>query len=145
MTEGLRTVLLNGTGFASRHLASRAVGKTGTSNGAKDNWFCGYSTNLVAVVWVGTDGNDELPSDAMAATLALPLWDAFMTEALHLRPSGPFPRPSGIREARVHPSFGTRSPTGMKMYFLAGKEPKDDAPSALEVLSDKKRYRKVFE
>lgn len=145
MTEGLRTVLLNGTGFASRHLANRAVGKTGTSNGAKDNWFCGYSSNLVAVVWVGTDGNDELPSDAMAATLALPLWDAFMTEALRLRPSDGFRRPSGIRDARVHPNFGTRNAKGMKMFFLAGKEPKEEAPSALEVLSDKKRYRKVFE
>jgi penicillin-binding protein 1A len=145
MTEGLRTVLLYGTGYASRHLANRAVGKTGTSNGAKDNWFCGYSPNLAVVVWVGTDGNAELPSDAMASTLALPLWDAFMSEALRLRPAESFRRPAGVRDVRVHSSFGTRSASGMRMYFLAGKEPKEGTPSALEVLNDRKRYRKVFE
>ena len=39
ITEGMRSVMNYGTGYDFRRLADYAVGKSGTSNKAKDNWF----------------------------------------------------------------------------------------------------------
>jgi penicillin-binding protein 1A len=146
MTEGLRSVLLHGTATQASDLAAVAVGKTGTSNQAKDNWFAGYTSNLVCIVWVGTDGNEALPSEAMGSTLALPIWHSFVKEALALRPAEPFSRPPGITEAQVHSQYGNRlQKGGMRMYFLSGREPASRGPSPLEVVTERGGFRRIFE
>jgi penicillin-binding protein 1A len=146
MTEGLRAVLVHGTASVARELSQFAVGKTGTSNQAKDNWFAGYTPGLVCVVWVGTDGNEALPNEAMASTLALPLWQSFMKEALKRAPPEPFSRPAGISEALVHPLYGNRvSRGGLNMYFVSGREPAASGPSALEIVGEQGGFRRVFE
>ena len=38
-----------------------AAGKTGTSNGSKDTWFCGYTKYYSMAVWVGHDMPVEMP------------------------------------------------------------------------------------
>ena len=58
-----------------------AAGKTGTS---RDGWFAGYTPNMVCVVWVGFDDNSELGLEGSKS--ALPIWAAFMKQALALRP-----------------------------------------------------------
>lgn len=146
MTEGLRAVVTHGTAAQAKDTAKFAVGKTGTSNQAKDNWFAGYTSNLVAVVWVGTDGNEALPSEAMGSTLALPVWQEFMRQAMERHPPEPFPRPAGVSEAFVHPLYGSRLDRGgMKMYFLQGREPAGEGPSALQVVTEEGGFRRVFE
>jgi penicillin-binding protein 1A len=49
------------------------AGKTGTSSGARDSWFVGYSDRIVAAVWLGFDDNRRLPRGGGAST-ALPIW-----------------------------------------------------------------------
>ncbi|RYG22429.1 hypothetical protein EON82_17120 [bacterium] len=48
----LRTPVEYGTATIARDVPN-ARGKTGTTNSAKDAWFCGYSDGLVGVGWVG--------------------------------------------------------------------------------------------
>ena len=48
----LRMVVTEGTGTAARSIKD-ARGKTGTTNDAKDAWFCGYTNNLIGIGWVG--------------------------------------------------------------------------------------------
>jgi len=145
MTQGMRDVLAFGTGYSSSALASYAAGKTGTSNDATDNWFCGFTPDLVTIVWVGTDDNTRLVGDFTAGTVALPVWDKFMNLTLPVRPPQPFVTPPNIVEAKVNPHYGNLSPDGVTMYFLMGNEPKQSS-SPLDVLNQAGRdgYREIF-
>lgn len=146
MTQGMRAVLSMGTGFGSSHLSSIAAGKTGTSNNSTDNWFCGYTTNLTTIVWVGTDEHAEIFGDTTGGKISLPIWDKFVSSVLDVRPADPFPAPPGIVAAAIHPKFGNRSPSGVRMYFIRGQEPPDGG-SALEEISNSTQtggYRDVF-
>jgi penicillin-binding protein 1A len=80
----LREVATSGTGAqATQQLArSDLAGKTGTTNGAQDGWFAGYSGTLVAVAWMGYDKPRSLGGREFGATLALPIWIDFMRQAL---------------------------------------------------------------
>ena len=47
----------NGTGWRARSLKRPTAGKTGTTNDLKDAWFIGYTSHLIAGVWIGNDDN----------------------------------------------------------------------------------------
>ena len=52
----MREVIRSGTGQAAQRLnRDDAAGKTGTTNNYFDAWFSGYSSDIVATVWVGFD------------------------------------------------------------------------------------------
>ncbi len=143
MTRGMRAVLSHGTGYKSGRLANFAVGKTGTSNEAKDNWFCGYSPDLTAIVWVGTDHNVPMRGKASAANLALPIWDKIMTEASKFRKARYFPKPRGLVSYNIHSRYGYRDKDGMRMWFLYKNRPPEDT-NALKALDLSGNYRNVF-
>ena len=82
------------------------AGKTGTTNDAKDAWFVGYSTELVAGVWVGYDDPIPLGWGEAGSATALPAWLSFMKVAHQGRPSTDFPRPGTIVVVSVDPSTG---------------------------------------
>jgi penicillin-binding protein 1A len=145
MTAGMRAVLAVGTGAASNHLSDVAAGKTGTSNDSTDNWFCGYTSDLVSIVWVGTDEHAEIYGDTTGAKLALPIWDKLMTEVTKRRQTKSFDVPSGVSSFVVNSQFGYKANDGIRMYFLSGQEP-PSGKSPLENLSKNPResYREVF-
>lgn len=145
MMQGMRAVLAMGTGYTSARLANIAAGKTGTSNDSTDNWFGGYTPNLETIVWVGTDEHASIHGDTTGAKLALPIWDRFMNKALAVRKPPPFRAPPNIVTTLVHPKFGNRSASGVRMYFLRGQEPPEDG-SELEALtaSGDEGFRDVF-
>ncbi|WP_455026294.1 transglycosylase domain-containing protein, partial [Oribacterium sinus] len=58
-----------------------AAGKTGTSNGSKDTWFCGYTKYYSAAIWVGHDMPVEMPG-LYGATYAGKIWKNTM-DILH--------------------------------------------------------------
>ena len=75
MVSLLESVINNGTGAGVRARGFRlpAAGKTGTSH---DGWFAGFTSNLLAVVWVGYDDDRDL--NLTGAQSALPVWTEFM-------------------------------------------------------------------
>ena len=145
MTQGMRDVLRRGTGYESASLSRYAAGKTGTSNGAMDNWFCGFTPNHVAIVWVGTDEHKPIYGNITGGKVALPIWDTYMRASYDIRKPSYFPRPAGVVATRVHPKYGHRSQDGIPMWFLRGQLPPAE-PSPLEALSQKpgQSYRDVF-
>ncbi|WP_333818288.1 penicillin-binding protein 1A, partial [Tabrizicola sp.] len=60
-------------GSASRlRLPVPIAGKTGTTNDAKDVWFIGYSSNIVAGCYIGYDQPKTLGESAFGGTLCVP-------------------------------------------------------------------------
>lgn len=60
LNTALQTVVSSGTARGLNAVVPsnyRLAGKTGTTNDLRDSWFAGFSTNLVATVWLGRDDN----------------------------------------------------------------------------------------
>ncbi len=100
MVSMLQDVVDRGTGAPARRLGVRfpAGGKTGTTDDFKDAWFVGFSSSIVAGVWVGFDQPETIGADAFGARYALPIWADFMQRAARIRPPEGFERPAGLQE-----------------------------------------------
>lgn len=98
MNHLLKGVVDRGTAAAARRMGFHrpAAGKTGTTNDYKDAWFVGYTPDLLAVVWVGFDGQSKLNLSGSAA--ALPIWTEFMKSATANMPVTDFIEPAPLYE-----------------------------------------------
>ncbi len=105
MNNALEGVIQTGTGRAAKVLRrTDLAGKTGTTNNQVDAWFTGYNQNMLASVWVGFDGLNSIHE--YGARAALPIWIAFMRQALRGQPHASMPQPPGIVTARIDPADG---------------------------------------
>ncbi|MBP9049397.1 MAG: PBP1A family penicillin-binding protein, partial [Tabrizicola sp.] len=83
-------------GSASRlRLPVPIAGKTGTTNDAKDVWFIGYSSNIVAGCYIGFDQPKTLGESAFGGTLCVPVFQDFMEDAVKKYGGGQFKVPPG--------------------------------------------------
>jgi penicillin-binding protein 1A len=127
VTSLLRSVVQSGTGKRASSLGRPLAGKTGTTNRAKDTWFVGYSTEIVASTWVGYDDALPLGWGESGATTALPIWMSFMKAAHEGHPVTDFPRPNGIVTASIDPATGLLAYPGQSdaidEEFLEGTVP----------------------
>ena len=100
MVSMLRDAINRGTGARARQLGIRfpAGGKTGTTNEFKDAWFVGFSSSVVAGVWVGFDQPQTIGAEAYGSRYALPIWAEFMQRAARVRIPAEFERPGGLDE-----------------------------------------------
>jgi 1A family penicillin-binding protein len=100
MVSMLEDVMDRGTGASARSLGLRFAvgGKTGTTDDFRDAWFVGFSSSLVAGVWVGFDQPATIGREAYGSRYALPIWTDFMRQAARLRRPEAFEAPSGLRD-----------------------------------------------
>ncbi len=70
--------------------------KTGTSNDYRDAWVFGYTPSLIGGVWAGNNDNSPMQRQGSSILAALPIWHAFMSEALKNKDAETFPRPDPI-------------------------------------------------
>ena len=143
----LQEVMHEGTGKAAYSSFPKEyglVGKTGTTNDAKDSWFAGYTGDYLSVVWVGRD--DNKPIGLTGATGALPLWVALMqqisTQAVNLIP------PDNIKLVWVEPGSGLLTKKGCgsgKQYpYISGSEPTTYSSCGQEVFDKDKSWFENF-
>ncbi len=129
MSDMLADVINAGTASQARALGFRlpAAGKTGTTNNFNDAWFVGYTPKLVVGVWVGFDTPHTIVRNGFAASVAVPLWTAFMNAATRGDRPDWLPVPDTIVAADVCPVSGklaTASCTDHRQqYFVSGTEP----------------------
>ncbi len=127
MTSLLQGVIRTGTAASVSALGTSGeiAGKTGTSNDGRDAWFVGYSSRLLAIVWVGFD--DGQAHGLSGAQAALPIWADFMRQALGAYPAPAFAVPGGISFADIDATNGklarSSCPLIIRETFLAGTEP----------------------
>ena len=101
MVSILEGVVLRGTGARIASLGRPLAGKTGTTNEYRDAWFMGFSPDLALGVYVGFDQPESLGKGETGSSVAVPIWKAFMGEALEGAPIIPFRIPDGVRLVRV--------------------------------------------
>jgi penicillin-binding protein 2A len=89
MTSMLLNVVESGTGKGTQIKGLQIAGKTGTTqlpykdiNGTKDQWFVGYTPNLVGAIWLGYDQTDRKHylSNSSSENV-VPIFRAIMEEA----------------------------------------------------------------
>jgi penicillin-binding protein 1A len=132
MHSMLRDVVERGTGRRANALGrSDIAGKTGTTNDQVDAWFSGYMPELVATAWIGFDTPSSLGAGEYGGRAALPIWMAYMKEALQGVPQQPPSQPSGLVSVRINPDNGKRARPGNDKaifeYFREGNLPEREA------------------
>ncbi|HXV24413.1 MAG TPA: penicillin-binding protein 1A [Alphaproteobacteria bacterium] len=126
MLEG---VVERGTGTKVKAVGKPLAGKTGTSNDSVDNWFIGFSPDLVAGIFIGFDQPRTLGPKETGGATAAPVFRDFMKEALADQPAIPFRIPPNLSLARVNPQTGLRAKAGEKAIweaFKPGTEPSEE-------------------
>lgn len=130
ITNMMEDVVQKGTGAAAKSLDRPIAGKTGTTNDYINAWFIGGTPNLVTGVYVGFDDRRSLGESETGARAALPIWMAFMKEALKQLPVVPFEIPDGVTFVKVDASTGllesdqeTEEEQGTVELFTKGSEP----------------------
>jgi penicillin-binding protein 1A len=125
MSDIMHDVATRGTGRRTQELGrDDLAGKTGTTQSARDNWFNGFNSNLVASVWIGYDDDRTLGEKEEGASTAVPIWNLFMAEALKGTPSARMPRPEGLIDVRISATTGAPlgnplDPDGITEIFMA--------------------------
>jgi penicillin-binding protein 1A len=104
VTGMMENVLDFGTGAPVRQefgFTAPAAGKTGTTNDYKDAWFEGFTSQLVAGVWIGYDTPRQVMSGGYGAKVALPVWANVMKQMQGIYPMEEFPVPDGLQMVDV--------------------------------------------
>ena len=130
----MEEVVDRGTGASvrSRGFWLPAAGKTGTTNDAKDVWFVGMTSELVAGVWLGFDQPRTILPNASGGLLAAPVWADLMKVVYEKRPQpAGWSAPESLSSAMIDPASGGLAtpdcpPQQVRIeYFIPGSEPTD--------------------
>ncbi len=118
------------TGHRTSRLDRPRAGKTGTTNNSRNVWFCGYTPQFTAVVWVGYRDNRPLGhgTEYTGGRLACPIWTDFMIAAHEGLPAEEFEVPEGIEFHNIDRFTGVAGGNYREAY-IAGTRPPQPAPS----------------
>jgi len=98
----LQGAVQRGTGARAGAGLNRPVaGKTGTTDDYKDNWFVGFTPDIVVAVWFGYDEPRSLGNGETGGLNAAPIFREVMAAALRDSPPVPFRAPPGVSLVRV--------------------------------------------
>jgi penicillin-binding protein 1A len=107
MVSLLQGVVQRGTGTEAGKGLNRPIGgKSGTTNDYLDNWFVGFTPDIVVAVWVGFDEPRSLGEGETGGGNAAPIVHDVLEAALKNSPPVPFRAPPGIALVRVQASNG---------------------------------------
>ncbi|MBX6376249.1 MAG: penicillin-binding protein, partial [Acetobacteraceae bacterium] len=109
MVSLLQGVVQRGTaaGAIGNRLGRPVAGKTGTTNDYMDNWFVGFTPDIVVAVWIGHDEPRTLGSGETGGQNAAPIFREIVAAALRDSPPVPFRAPPGVALVRVNVGNGT--------------------------------------
>jgi membrane peptidoglycan carboxypeptidase len=143
-TYAMQQVVSRGTGQHAKIPGRPTAGKTGTTSRNTNAWFCGFTPQLAAVVWVGRPDGKTVrlphnPNGVYGGTVPAKIFRAFMTAALQGQPveqfssranTGPTPSPTPSPTATATPS-GSPSPSPSPSVSLPPIVPSTPPPSII--------------
>ena len=127
LTSMLQGVVQRGSGKGV-HLPVPTAGKTGTTNDAKDVWFIGFTSNIVAGCYMGYDQPRTLGRGAYGGTLCVPVFQEFMQQAVQKYGGSQFKVPPGGHFVKINRFTGDMLPPDaagdyvQAEYFRDGQE-----------------------
>ncbi len=116
MLEG---VVTRGTAVTLRDLNLPLFGKTGTTSGPTNVWFCGGNQDIVGGVYIGFDQPRSLGGYAQGGTFAAPIFKQVIQQTRNRWSQRPFVAPTGVHMVRIDRVSGKRVLDGMP-----GQDPK---------------------
>ena len=126
LTSLLEGVIQRGTASKAKVLGLQGTvaGKTGTTDGYRDAWFVGYTSDVVIGVWVGFD--DERSLRLTGSQAALPIWMDLARRVIPPNVSA-FVMPTGVVTRDIDPKTGQlatfQCPERVSEVFIEGTEP----------------------
>ena len=127
LTSMMEGVIKRGSGTGVK-LPVPVAGKTGTTNDAKDVWFIGYTSTIVAGCYMGFDQPRSLGEGAYGGTLCVPIFQEFMKEAVKRYGGTKFKVPPGGYFQNIDRFTGAKLPEGatgdnvIAEYFREGED-----------------------
>jgi penicillin-binding protein 1A len=137
VTDVLRDAVDRGTGRRVRAVGLRgpAAGKTGTTNGATDAWFVGFTPDVVGAVWIGFDRPRPITGRGSGGDLAAPVWGRVVRAAAAGRVPPAWEPPGGVVRREVAAAGlrvidpGCEAPgASFREYFRRGNLPPEVCP-----------------
>lgn len=108
MVSLLQGVVQRGTGTRAATGLNRPIaGKTGTTDDYRDNWFVGFTPDIVIAVWLGFDESRSLGNGETGGGTAAPIFHDVLQAALGDSPAVPFRAPPGVALVRIPVGNGT--------------------------------------
>jgi penicillin-binding protein 1A len=129
LTSMMTGVVERGTARSTVNLSVPAAGKTGTTNDAKDVWFVGFTSNIVAGCYIGYDQPKPMGRGASGGGMCGPVFQRFMSQAVKKYGGGEFEVPDGCTFINIDRFSGARLSTGasgdnvVSECFREGEEP----------------------
>ena len=132
MTDILRSVVTEGLGRGAAIPNQPVGGKTGTTSDNFDAWFCGFTPQYSAALWIGNDVNIQLTEGSPAAAR---LWSKVMRQVCSGLPTGSYlGAPDNVLSVAVDTKSGklpselsSLDPRGTvrSEYFIKGTVPSE--------------------
>ncbi|SFA98186.1 penicillin-binding protein 1A [Acetitomaculum ruminis DSM 5522] len=122
LTQGMESVINEGTGTTAKFAGMPIAGKTGTTTDSVDLWLCAYTPYYTCSVWGGYDDNTTLKNQ----TYHMVIWNKIMQQLHSGLENKDFDRPEGIVTAAVCKSSGLLAGKGCESiteYFSQGSVP----------------------
>ncbi|NRB33294.1 MAG: PBP1A family penicillin-binding protein [Rhodobacteraceae bacterium] len=108
LTSMMQGVVDRGTASRTVNLPVPTAGKTGTTNDARDVWFVGFTSNIVAGCYIGYDLPQPLGRGASGGGMCGPVFNSFMEKAVEEYGGGPFDVPPGGHFIKIDRFTGGR-------------------------------------
>ncbi|MDD4569642.1 MAG: penicillin-binding protein 1A [Tepidanaerobacteraceae bacterium] len=146
VTDMMRSVVTEGTGWRVADFPFPVAGKTGTTSDDKDVWWVAYTPHLTGVVWMGHDDPATMRNVAGGYQPAL-IWKKIMTVAHQNLPKKQFEKPDGIvgpieiciDSGKLPTELCSKDPRGhrtRKEYFIRGTQPTEHCDVHVEDFLD---------
>lgn len=129
LTSMMTGVVQRGTASGTVRVGVPVAGKTGTTNDAKDVWFIGFTSNIVAGCYMGYDKPRSLGRGASGGGMCGPVFNDFMKKAVELYGSSNFQVPPNSTFIKFDRFTGARlspdaqGPNVVAELFREGEEP----------------------
>ena len=130
LTSMMEGVVSRGTAKKTVNLSVPTAGKTGTTNEAKDVWFLGFTSNIVAGCYIGHDIPRPMGKRSGGGSMCGPVFNEFMSTITEIYGGADFVIPEGGKFIKIDRYSGERLSDDVEgenvvsEFFRDGEEPK---------------------
>jgi penicillin-binding protein 1A len=130
LTSMMEGVVTRGTAKRTVNLSVPTAGKTGTTNEAKDVWFLGFTSNIVAGCYIGHDIPRPMGKRSGGGSMCGPVFNEFMSTITEIYGGADFVIPEGGKFIKIDRYSGERlsddaeGENVVSEFFRDGEEPK---------------------